>query len=389
MATSSHRTQTVEAIMFLFILLLFILGSAYIFLRGWQALPAMLSLRIIYTTLFVFLTFGYILAFIFRKSLPLWFTNFVSIVGPTWMIAVLYLFIAVVLIDLLRLANHWLHFFPPWVTADYAKTKLIAFFSVIGVIALIFSWGYYKFTHPTINKLEVRVHKPAPGGKKELRIVMTSDLHLGNIIGKKRLSKFVELISSQNPDIILFSGDIMDGDIRSVIANNMHKELQQLNAPLGVYAVLGNHEYIGGDVAGAISYLQKANIKLLRDEVVDLGSNLTIIGRDDRMNRNRKSLHELTDSLDKQRTIVLLDHQPYHLEEAEACGVDLMLSGHTHNGQVWPISCFVSRMYELAQGYKQKGNTHIYVSAGLGLWGPPFRIGTESELLVATLIFDE
>lgn len=392
MAMSSHRTQIIERFMFIVILLLFVLASAYIFIRGWQALPAMRSIRIVYTALFVFLTFGYILAFLFRKSLPEWFTNFVGVVGPTWMIAMLYLFMAVLLIDLLRLANHWLHFFPSWVTADYVKTKLVAFFSVIGIVSVVFLWGYYKFTHPTVNTLEVRVHKPAMSDKKELRIVMASDLHLGNIIGKGRLATFVELINAQKPDIILFSGDIVDGDIRPVMAKNMHEELQQLHAPLGVYGVLGNHEYIGtyggGKLDTTIAYIEKCGIRLLKDEVLDVGNNLTIVGRDDRSNRDRKSIHELTDSLDKQRTIILLDHQPYHLEEAEECAVDLMLSGHTHKGQVWPISCFVTRMYEVAQGYKQKGNTHIYVSAGLGLWGPPFRIGTESELLVATLIFD-
>lgn len=373
-------------------LLLFVLASSYIFIGGWRVLPPMLSIRIIYTTLFVFLTFGYLLAFMFRGSLPLWFTNFVGVVGPTWMIAILYLFMAVVLIDLLRLANHWWRFFPSWVTANYAKTKLITFFSVIGLISLIFSWGYYKFTHPTINRIEVRVDKPAMGDKKELRIVLASDFHLGNVIGKRRLAKFVELINAQNPDIILISGDIVDGDIRPVIAKNMDEELRKLEAPLGIYAVLGNHEYIGeyarGKIDATIDYIQKSGIQVLKDETLDVGDNLTIVGRDDRTNRNRKELHELTDSLNKQRTIILLDHQPYHLEEAEECEVDFMFAGHTHKGQIWPISCFVTRMYEVAQGYKQKGNTHIYVSAGLGLWGPPFRIGTESELLVATVIFN-
>lgn len=392
MAMSSHRIRKIEAFMFITILLLFVLVCTYIFIRGWQALPAMLSVRVIYTTLFVFLTFGYIAAFVLRKSIPEWFTNFTGIVGPTWMIAILYLFMAVLLIDLLRLANHWLHFFPSWVTASYAKTKLITFFSVIGIISLVFLWGYYKFTNPTVNELEVRVHKPAMGDKKELRVVMASDLHLGNIIGKSRLAKFVELINAQQPDIILFSGDIVDGDIRPVIAKNMHEELLQLQAPMGVYGVLGNHEYIGtysGDkLSTTIDYLQKSGIRILQDEVLNVGNNLTLVGRDDRTNANRKELRELTDSLDKQRSVILLDHQPYHLEQAQECEVDLMLCGHTHEGQIWPISFIVRRMYEVPQGYKQKGNTHVYVSAGLGLWGPPFRIGTESELLVVTLIFD-
>ena len=392
MAASRPHIQKIELLMFIVALLLFVLASAYVFIRGWQALPAMRSVRVIYTTLFAFLTFGYILAFMLRKSLPEWFTGFTSITGPTWMIAILYLFMAVLLIDLLRLANHWLHFFPSWVTASYAKTKLITFLSVIGVISFLFLWGYYKFSHPVVNKLEVRVHKPAAGGKKELRIVMASDLHLGSIIGSGRLAKFVELINAQQPDIVLLAGDIVDGDIRPVIAKNMHEKLQQLQAPMGVYAVLGNHEYIGtysGEkMSTTLDYLRKSGIQILQDEALDIGENLTLVGRDDRSNRNRKELRELTDSLNRQRAIVLLDHQPYHLEQAEECDIDLMLCGHTHNGQIWPISWVVGRMYEVAQGYKQKGNTHIYVSAGLGLWGPPFRIGTESELLVVTLVFD-
>ncbi len=392
MAMSSLHTPKIQLFMFRLLILLFFLACVYIYIRGWQALPAMRSVRIIYTVIFAFLTFGHVLTFLFRRSMPEWFTGLASTVGPSWMIVVLYLFMAILLIDLLRLANHWLHFFPSWVTADYAKTKLITFFSVVGVVCAICIWGYYKFVNPTVNTLEVRVHKPAMGDKKELRIVMASDLHLGNIIGKGRLAKFVELINAQKPDIILLSGDIVDGDIRPVIAKNLHEELQQLQASMGVYGVLGNHEYIGrhsgGKLGTTIAYLQKSGIRILRDEVLDVGSNLTIVGRDDRSNDNRKELHELTDSLDKQHTIVLLDHQPYHLEQAEECEADLALYGHTHDGQLWPVSYFVGRMYELVQGYKQKGDTHIYVSAGLGLWGPPFRIGTESELLVVTLIFD-
>lgn len=373
---------------FILMLLLYVAISSYLFIRGWQALPAMSSIRIAYTAVFIILTFGYIIGVIFRRSLPLWLTDTFELACSTWFIAFIYLLIAVMAIDILRLANYWLHFFPSWITDNYAKVKLITFLSVIGIVAAMFIKGNYQFNQPKVNTLEVKVNKPAKGDKKEIRIVMASDLHLGSIVGKKQLAKFVKLINAQKPDIILFAGDILNADLRPVQARRMEEELRQLQAPMGVYGVLGNHEYIGGEADAILEYLQSSGMQILRDEVLNVEDLLTIVGRDDRTNHSRKSLHLLTDSLDKQRAIVLLDHQPYHLEEAEECEVDMMLCGHTHSGQVWPISYIVNRLYEVPQGYKQKGNTHVYVSAGLGIWGPLVRIGTESDILVATLIFD-
>lgn len=110
-----------------------------------------------------------------------------------------------------------------------------------------------------------------------------------------------------------------------------------------------------------------------------------IIGRDDRTNHRREALSDLVGSIDKTLPLILMDHQPAKLAEAEAAGIDLQLSGHTHQGQFWPGSFFVKRMYELSYGYKQRGKTHYVVSSGLGLWGPEFRIGTVSELVLIHL----
>lgn len=110
-----------------------------------------------------------------------------------------------------------------------------------------------------------------------------------------------------------------------------------------------------------------------------------MIGRDDRSNTARRSLQELMANVDKNKPIILLDHQPYKLTESETAGVDLQFSGHTHRGQVWPMSLVTDYIYEQSHGYRQWGNSHIYVSSGLSLWGPPFRIGTESEMVVLQL----
>lgn len=120
----------------------------------------------------------------------------------------------------------------------------------------------------------------------------------------------------------------------------------------------------------------------LKDEIAELPSGIQIIGRDDRSNTNRQPLDILMARADSARPVVVLDHQPFNLAEADAAGVDLQVSGHTHNGQIWPLNMLVGWIFEQGHGYRKWSHAHIYVSSGLSLWGPPFRIGTKSDLAV-------
>ena len=130
--------------------------------------------------------------------------------------------------------------------------------------------------------------------------------------------------------------------------------------------------------------MDKTGIRILRDESINVG-NVTIVGRDDRSNRSRKSVEQLTQGVTRGDYIILLDHQPFKLEEAEQNGVDLQLSGHTHRGQVWPLNWVTKKMYECDYGQWRKGQTDYYVSSGMGIWGGKFRIGTDSEYAVITV----
>jgi hypothetical protein len=162
----------------------------------------------------------------------------------------------------------------------------------------------------------------------------------------------------------------------------MAEVFRQLNAP--VYACLGNHDYYAGEPKSE-QFIRESGIRLLRDTCVTLPNGLTLIGRDDRTNMRRKSLSQLTKEADLSHFTILLDHQPYHLEEAQQCGIDFQFSGHTHNGQVWPISWIEKFMYEDVFGLLQKGKTQYYVSSGIGIWGGKFRIGTHSEYVVLSV----
>ena len=197
----------------------------------------------------------------------------------------------------------------------------------------------------------------------------------------QRHQRWVKMINVENPDLILVAGDIVDGHVRPLLEEDVAADFHEFNAP--VVACIGNHEFIAG-LDKSLEFYKRADITLLRDSTIEVGD-LVIVGRDDRFNHRRKSVDQLLQGVDKNKFVILLDHQPYKLEEAQQNGVDFQFSGHTHEGQIWPISLMVHGMYENAWGFCQKGDTRYYVSSGLGIWGGKYRIGTRSEYIVATI----
>ena len=232
------------------------------------------------------------------------------------------------------------------------------------------------------------INKPADTDGQSLKVVAISDIHLGYATNKTMLAGYVDMINAQRPDIVLIGGDLIDNSVAPLRYEHMEEELSKIYAPLGVYMVPGNHEYISG-IEESEKFIAQTPIVLLRDSVAILPNQIQLIGRDDRHNKGRKTLGQLTANLDKSKPVILLDHQPYDLEKTEEAGVDLQFSGHTHRGQVWPMNWIVDHLFELSYGIKKIGNSTIYVSSGLSLWGPPFRIGTDSEMVVFNITFKE
>jgi predicted MPP superfamily phosphohydrolase len=212
-------------------------------------------------------------------------------------------------------------------------------------------------------------------------MVMISDMHIGYHNRRSELARWVDLLNAEHADMILVAGDIIDGSMRPLMEERMAEEFRRLNAP--VYACLGNHEYYAGD-RDAEQFYRDAGIHLLRDSVA-MVNGIAIIGRDDRTNPHRLSMGRLSQLADHTKYTILLDHQPYYLEQAERAGIDFQFSGHTHYGQVWPISWITNSLYECAFGAHQRGHTRYYVSSGMGIWGGKYRIGTHSEYVVATI----
>ena len=238
--------------------------------------------------------------------------------------------------------------------------------------------GNIHYHHKQRQEINLTTDKPL---ERPLKIVMLSDLHAGFHNRRAEVGRWVDLINAEDPDLVLIAGDLIDGNVRPLKAQGTAKELQRLTAP--TFACLGNHEYITG-IDKALDLMEKTGIGLLRDDTASLGG-VTIVGRDDRSNYSRKSVSQLLEGANRDNYIIMIDHQPYRLEEAEHNGIDLQLSGHTHRGQVWPLNWVTRAMYECDYGQWRRGKTDYYVSSGMGLWGGKFRIGTDSEYAVITI----
>ncbi len=230
----------------------------------------------------------------------------------------------------------------------------------------------------------------ARGSGAPLRVVFFSDLHMGPLVGNGRVRDLVKRINALNPDIVLLGGDIVDEDVSRLAEEKMAEALGQLCPRLGCFAVTGNHEYYAGEEE-AVSYLESAGVRVLRDEAVTVESRLVIAGRKDRtagrFGERRLSLEEILSKIPGGLPVLLLDHQPRDLREAESAGVDLQLSGHTHNGQLFPFNLVTRRLFEVSQGWKTLGRTTVLVSTGVGTWGPPMRTSSAPEIWLLELRF--
>jgi len=370
---------------FLLAFVIFTLSNVYVFYRSKQVLPRSKSVRVVYYLVHFFLYSAFIIAMLGRNGFPIAIQKILYFPGTMWMGMMLYLFLFFLLTDFLYLIIRIIHHPSSATKKRYRQIQTVSGY----ILALcLVVYGYYQFTHPQIVEQKIEIAKKA-GGYKRLKVVGVSDLHLGVAIDKKRLEQYVRLINEQHPDLVIIAGDVVDNNVLPLEKERMWETINQLQAPLGTYFCLGNHEYLSG-IDGSMRFLRKTNMHLLIDSTVVINNSIQLIGRDDKQgmkNHRRKSLKELLKGTNASLPLILLDHEPFHLSEAEENGIDLQFSGHTHHGQIFPANLLTDRVYELSYGYRQKGNTHYYVSSGLGLWGPPLRIGTHSEIVVFNIEF--
>lgn len=357
---------------FALILLITLALLGYVAWRVWHLLPLPIWGRWLAVLVILLLTALAVTSVMgVWDTMPLWMGSAAYNIGNTWLIVFFYLALFFLVVDVVT-------FIPgiprAWLGGSWRATALLAL-SIAGLLL----YGNLNYNRKERRTIELTTDKPKLAHEKKL--VLVSDLHLGYHNRQDELTKWVEMINAENPDLVLIAGDIIDGRIRPLDEENDAEAMRAIKAP--VVACLGNHEYITG-LDKSLDFLNRAGITVLRDSVMTVDG-LSIIGRDDLSNRDRKELKTLMGDVPAGNYTILLDHQPANLPAAEKAGVDFQFSGHTHRGQIWPMSLFTDWLYECSHGEYQRGMTRYYVSSGMGLWGGKYRIGTASEYVVATL----
>ncbi|MDQ0217713.1 metallophosphoesterase [Peribacillus cavernae] len=358
-----------------FIFVLFNSVLFYIGWNGWEWLRVAFDVQnpLLYSIVFVLLSYSFVLGRLSK------YVAVLRSVGYVWMAVIQYGLILLPIADLAVLLLKW---------SPVQVSSAIYFvgISVIVLFAIIFAYGLFNAYIPVVRKYQIQVPKKK-GSRTSLRLAVASDMHFGRLSGISHLRRLVEKITAIKPDLILLPGDIIDDEPEPFIEKNMGSIMSQLKAPLGVFGVLGNHEYYGGKIPEFIEQMNKINITIMTDDRLTIGNSFQLIGRKDKTDKERKTFKELLTDIDRSYPIIAMDHQPFELKQAQENGVDILFSGHTHRGQMAPNHLITKKMYELDWGYLKKEQLHAFVSSGFGFWGPPLRIGGRSEILQIDVIF--
>ena len=328
------------------------------------------------------------------------------ILSNYWLGTLMYLLIFLLLADLLRifycLATHQALF-----SAIDANSLRITGGIIFAAVLLVSVYGICHASHIKKTSYEVSIAKSAPSSK--LKIALVADLHLGGSIGLKQMQRMKDVIDTIRPDLVVFAGDIFDNDFDAIQnPEEIATLLASIDSTYGSFACWGNHDIDELILAGftfdsgsdAIrsdprmdQFLKDSGITLLQDETLLIDHAFYLIGRLDASRKKksgiiRRSAKELIAALHPERPVIVIDHQPSDLEALAAARADLVLSGHTHDGQLFPGNLTTRIGWKNSCGMIRIQDMTSIVTSGVGVWGPAMRIGTDSEVAEITVRFD-
>ncbi len=362
--------------MFILLLSLFLGANIYVIYRLWHLMPPTAAGRTILLAAGVAAVACCFLYFAIGDGAQYWLKAAAYRIGLSWLIIIIHVAIAFLLMDILR----GVRLVPmPWM----ATGSWTAFSVFVAATALLAGMGNMVYHNKKRVEIDLDLNKDT-GLRAPFKILAVSDLHLGYGIDVEEFGRWIDMMNAEKPDLILIAGDVADTEVEPLRERGFADVFRRLDAQWGVYAVPGNHEYISG-IDKSLAFLEEAGVTVLRDSAALIADAFHIVGRDDRANERRQPLDTLMASLDRSKPVIVVDHQPFDLEESARAGADFQFSGHTHYGQVWPLSWITHAIFEQPHGYLRKGDTRYWISSGLGIWGGKFRLGTRSEYVVINL----
>lgn len=376
---------------------LYVLRWSYLWIGNCHHLFQSTVFRVILAIVYVLISTTPLTGFLIKKPASL--HRILKVTSNYFLGIFMYILMIVLSADIIRLILKYV-FHASWIHSRvaFAIAGAICIFSVL----LISIRGIYHAKHINVTPYEVTVDKSA-GELDSLKIVLIADTHFGYNAGTIHAKEIVKKINKQNPDLVCIAGDIFDNEYDAIRSpERLAKILRSIKSTYGVYACWGNHDlneailagftfhHKGDDISNVKDprmdeFLRKSNIKLLEDESVLIDNKFYIVGRKDaslieKIHETRKAPDQLTKLLDRDKPILVIDHQPKEFQELADAGADLDLCGHTHNGQTFPGNLTIKPMWENPCGISQKDAMTCIVTSGAGVWGPAMRLGTDSEI---------
>jgi len=362
--------------------LAFVVPNLYLFLRIGK-LFIQKGYRIQYGLIYLLLVAIYPIVGLYSAGKDGFLYGILSWIASYFLPFYLYMFLQVALFDLFLVVNR----FAKVVSAERRRTtrfKAVWLSAFIMVSAIVVGAGAINFR--TIRTSDYRIEVPGKSSDIDrLKIAFVSDFHLKIQTDIHFVEQFAAKIAAIQPDLLIYGGDIVEGRGSGEKMDRIAKILREIPAKYGVFAVLGNHESYGAKAKGG--FFEKAGMQLLCDSVAVIGHSFNLAGRLDNRYRERITTEELLKSVKDSLPVILVDHRPTDIIENSKTLADVQFSGHTHNGQLFPLNLIIAGIYRIGWGYEKIGNTHFFVSSGIMLWGPPVRTTGKSEIVVVDVAF--
>lgn len=348
----------------LFEVLFYIVGN-----ETFKTLSLFISLKKpIFIVIFYILSNSFIIYMIVNRYIPIKLHKVTAYITGYCLSAFIYLLIYFIIASILNIIFKKLQF----------NFNIIAI--ILVPITLIV--GTFLSLSPYVKRYDIKVNKNLDN---EVKIALVSDIHLGDIVDKHRLNKMISEINSLNPDVVLIAGDLIDSNLDIVLDKNMLSSFKNLKSTYVTYLSLGNHDYYTNQYDKLTNILKKYDVKTLRNESVLIDNSFYIIGRDDESFNESNELNDITEKIHNNKPTIVMDHTPSRIDESIKNNIDLQVSGHTHNGQLFPGNIITNLTNKNGNGYKKFKNTNTIVSSGYGTWGPPIRTTSRSQIVLITM----
>ena len=376
---------------------LYILRWAYLWMGTCHSILRTLGFRLIFAVIYVLLSTSLLTGFLIKNPKSL--HRMLKIIGNYFLGIFLYTLVIILLADFGRILLKYV-FHASWIHSRTAFTVAGAICALL--ILLLSACGIFHAKYIKTTSYDVIINKTIPE-RTSMKVVLLADTHFGYNAGVLHARELVRKINKQKPDLVCIAGDIFDNEYDAIRnPEKLEKTLRGIKSTYGVYACWGNHDLNEEILAGFTfkhkdgdlsdikdprmkKFLKDSNIHILEDESVLINDQFYVIGRKDaslteKIHETRKAPAQLTEKLDRDKPIIMIDHQPKELQELADAGVDLDLCGHTHNGQTFPGNFTIKLMWENPCGLLSKDNMTNITTSGAGVWGPAMRIGTDSEI---------